>query len=130
MASILSGIGELVDGQVLAAIAAANPQPFSYGLAASRHLQPADLAAVIGTNGADCVTWPDGSFRTSTGVKAALSASNPGSFVGAFQRAFVVIWPDVSIHSTRLNVMGDMTISVFVNLTVALPDAASFWSAA
>ena len=127
-AAVLKGIGILADSLVMSAIDAATPTPFTFAKLAARNAGLSDVQAICGTTGAP-VVWQDGTLRTSQGVRAMLTAGHAKSFIGRFDRAFVCVYPNVSIHAKRLTVDGTLDITCLVSAKAVLPSAAQdFWS--
>lgn len=124
--AVLRGVAEYADKLLLAAIAAATPASFTFALAAAKHLQESDLRAI--TNGTGAGYRGDGVFSVQ-GVPAMLSAQTAGAYIGAFGTAAVAVWPELTVIAKRLNVSGDLDVSVMCNAQAVLPDAGKFWTA-
>jgi hypothetical protein len=127
-AGVMRGIGQLIDTVALNAVAAATPSAFSFGSLAALHLGVDDVSAIIGTGVASATVWPDGTFRSSQGLPARLTAGHAGSFAGVWPHAIVVLYPEIRLLANRLNVVGDLNIITFVNVKAVLPHPGSFWT--
>lgn len=127
-AAVLKGIGILADTLVMNAIDAAAPTPFTFAKLAARNAGLSDVQAICGTTGAP-VVWQDGTLRTTQGVPATLTAGHAKSFIGRFDRAFVCVYPSVSIHAKRLTADGTLDITCMVSAKAVLPSASQdFWT--
>jgi hypothetical protein len=72
----------------------------------------------------------DGRFVANPGIPAELMAAHANTFIGAFGRSAVAIWPELQLHVKRMNVSGTVEITVFASVQGIVPDAGSFWSVA
>ncbi|EHP42309.1 hypothetical protein OR16_15309 [Cupriavidus basilensis OR16] len=114
----------LVDKLVFDAIDAATPAAFDFGRLAARNVGLGDVTAILGTGGQGATVWQDGTLRSKEGIAARLTAGHAKSFAGVFSRAFVAVWPTVSVHAKRMDANGNLDVSVFANARAVLPTAA------
>jgi hypothetical protein len=128
--SILRGLGEYLDSLLLTAISATTPAAFTFGLAAARHLKYDQLRGLIGTSGNGASVIGNGSLRAGPGIQAELTAAHADTFIGAFGRAAVAIWPTLNIHATRMDAAGSIQLTCFTNAQAIVPDEAAFWTVA
>lgn len=133
LAAVLEGLAEYCDRAFFAAVNAAmgsTPPAFTFALAAAQHLQESDLRGVIGTTGTGAGYRGDGAFVTNPGVRALLSSQLSNTIIGAFGTGAIGLWPTIDVRISRLNTLGDATLTCFASAQGLVPDSNVFWTAA
>lgn len=127
LAAIIAGVAQAADKVLLDAILAANPEAFTLAKAAASGLRIADIRAMVGTAAAGAEFRADGQL-VAAGVPAELTPGIAATVVGAFDRAAVVLGPEMTIIADRLNVRGDLSVQAWLNIDAAVPDVSKFWT--
>ncbi|MBV6850873.1 hypothetical protein [Xanthomonas euvesicatoria] len=128
-ASILAGVGRAADVALLSALSAASLSNFSLAAAAAQGLRFADLAALVGTAAAGAAVGTDGVLRAA-GVQAELTDATAGTFVGAFNRAAVILDREVRVVADRSSLGGELLITIFTSAAALVPRAGVFFRVA
>ncbi|WP_143808866.1 hypothetical protein [Paraburkholderia susongensis] len=129
--SVLFGLAEYIDRTVFAAMAAANPVPFTHALAATQHLRIADLVGVVGTAGTGAGYNGAGEFIVNPGIRADLTAQTAGSYIYAPGTIVAALWPTIDILVSRAGALnGDVTVTCFASAQCPIADPAVIWTAA
>lgn len=126
--AIVLGLAREADRVLLAAIIAATPTAFTLAKAATRGLEFAELRALIGTAGTGATVGEDGTLRAA-GVRGELTPTIAGTVIGSFTRAAVAIHPEIRVVAKRLNVVGELEMTVFASMLPLIPDPTAFWAA-
>ncbi|KWW37560.1 HK97 family phage prohead protease [Cupriavidus metallidurans] len=121
------GLARYADSVLLSAINASAPAPFSLSAAAAKGLRFGELSALVGTTGAGASIGQDGVLRAA-GVRADLTDTMAGTFVGAFSRAAIAVHDDIPLYIERTGKQGTLKATAFVNVRPLLSDPAAFWS--
>lgn len=129
MRAVVLGLAREADRVLLAAIIAKTPAAFTLAAAAARGLEFQELRALVGTAGAGATVGQDGTLRAA-GVLAELTPSTTATIVGSFARSAVAVHPTINVVAERLNVNGDVRMTVFANLMGLVPDSTAFWTVA
>lgn len=122
------GLARAADEVLLSAIASNALQPFTLARAVSRGLTFDELSALVGTEGTGAVA-ERGALHVS-GINAEMTPDMPGTIVGAFNRAGVIIADDVRIYCERLGTSGHLAVTAWASFLPLVPDASAFWIAA
>lgn len=128
IAAILSGVPRALDAMAVQAILSKSPSQFSLSAAASSGARFDDLRALIGRNGRGALIRQDGTL-TASGVRAELTPTMDETIVGDWSRSMGLIGPDISILVDRMSLDGDVNITAWVSVDVAIPNVSRFWVA-
>lgn len=120
------GLARAADEVLLSAIAAKARPTFSLGSAAVEGLQFGELAALVGRSGAGAAIDGSGALRVA-GIPAELTADAADTFVGAWNRAGVVVSEEVSVHFERIGLHGGQAVTAWATMLPLVPDANKFW---
>lgn len=128
VAAITLGLGRAVDTELLTAIAATTPAPFTLQAAAASGVRFEELRALVGTGGAGAS--PSDGKLFAAGVSAELTGDAPGTIVAAFSRFAVATYDEVEILMQRTRGTGDLTVTAWMGLQALIPDGEFAWSLA
>ena len=128
VAAITLGLGRAVEAELLAAIAATTPAPFTLQAAATSGGRFEELRALVGTDAAGAGVADRDLFAA--GIPAELTGDAAGTFVGAFSRFAVAAYDEVEVLFQRTRRTGDLTVTVWMGLHVLIPDGEFAWSLA
>ncbi|MDG4483536.1 hypothetical protein G8D20_12305 [Xanthomonas vesicatoria] len=125
-ASILAGVGAMADQALLAVLSGANLPEFSIAAAAAAGLPFNSLRALVGTAGAGATVADDGTLRAAR-VLAELTDATPGTFVGAFNSAAVMLDHEARVIVDRGATDGSLVVTVYGSAAALIPDLSKFW---
>lgn len=127
LGAIISGVAQVADLVLLQAIKAATPAAFSLAAAAAAGVRVGDLRALVGTAANGATFRADGQL-VAAGIPAELTPAIAETIVGAFDRAALVVGPELTILADRLNARGDLNVQAWLNIDAAVPDVGKFWT--
>jgi hypothetical protein len=127
--AIVSGVAQAADLALLEAIKAVTPAAFTLGAAAAAGVRVGDLHALVGTGAAGAEFRADGQL-VAAGIRAELTPGIAETIVGDFNRAALVVGPELTIMADRMNTRGDVTVQAWLNIDAAVPDRSKFWTVA
>ena len=130
--AVTLGLAQAVDVELLAALIAANPAPWSVGSAAAKGVRLEELAAVVGTNGAGVSGLTPGAEALLVGgvVPGELTDAIAETIVAAWSRMAVAVQDEVEVLVERRDASGKLIVTAWFNLQALIPDTGFAWAAA
>jgi HK97 family phage prohead protease len=124
--ALVLGLAQLADKTLLDAVVASNPAAYSLAAAAASGARFAELRALVGTSGNGGVVNAAGNL-VAAGVPAELTSQTALTYAGLFHRSAIACEREVRVLLKRMDLMGNLEVSVFANMTAVLPSPATFW---
>lgn len=118
--AVVMGLANAADAELLGAISAAAPQPFSFGAAAAKGLRFEELRAIVGSG--DTQADGDRGELFWRGIPAELSNAASPTFIGAFDRFGVAIGREITLLIKRTSAEGSVEITCWAGLKAIIPD--------
>ena len=123
VATLALGFGRAVDAELLGAITAAAPEPFTLSAAAAAGVRFEELRALVGTDGAGASAIDGHLFAA--GIPAELTGDVPQTIVAAFSRFAVATYEEIEVLVQRTERTGNLTVTCWLSLQALMPDGGS-----
>ncbi len=122
---VAQGLGRAIDATVFDVLKALPANVWTLGKAAALGVPFGAVRGIVGTSGTGAQAV-EGALYVD-GTPAELTADMAETFLGVWNRAAVVVDPNIKLIATRLDASGAIEVVCFADMQALLPNPAMFW---